>query len=109
MKTTTLSKYQKAKLRVDAIRGFYNHLAVFVIINILLYVLRDKFTIMLINLNGLGNPEFLQWVDWNVFGTTIIWGIVLAIHGINVLGNVSQFTKEWENRQIQKYMNQSTD
>lgn len=105
MKTTTLSKYQKAKLRVDAIRGFYNHLAVFVIINILLYVLRDKFTIILINLNGLGNPEFLQWVDWNVFGTTIIWCIVLVIHGINVLGNFSLFKREWEQRQIKKYMN----
>lgn len=109
MKTTTMSKYEKAKLKVDAIRGFNNHLTVFVIVNILLYVLRDKFTVVFINLNAMGNPEFLRWLDWNVFGTTIIWGIVLAVHGINVLGNFQIMIKRWEERTIQRYMNESSD
>lgn len=109
MKTTTTSNYKKAKLKVAAIRGFYNHLAVFVIANIFLYILRDKFTVVFINLNAMGDPEFLRWVDWNIFGTTIIWGIVLAVHGINVLGNFPLMIKRWEERAIQKYMNQSSD
>lgn len=109
MKTTTISKYEKTKLRVASIRGFYNHLAVYVIVNIVLYILRNKFTFILLHEDALGNPDFLEWIDWNVYGTTIIWGIVLAIHGINVLGNFSRFRKEWEERTIQKYMNESGD
>lgn len=109
MKTTTMSNYEKAKLKVDSIRGFYNHLVVFAIVNILLYALRDKFTVVLINLNAMGNPEFLRWVDWNVFGTTIIWGIVLVVHGTRVWGNFPQLLKEWEERAIQKYMSENGD
>jgi hypothetical protein len=109
MKTTTLSKYEKAKLRVASIRGFYNHLTIYVIINILLYVLRNKFTLILLNEDAFGNPDFLEWIDWNVFGTTIIWGIVLVVHGVKVLSNFSRFQQEWEERTIRKYMNRSGD
>ncbi len=109
MKTSTLSKYERAQIKVDSIRGFYNHATVFVIINIMLYLLRDKFTFILLNENAIGNPDFLQWIDWNVYGTAIIWGVILAIHGVNVLGNFSLFQKEWEERKIQKYMNENSD
>ena len=109
MKTTNLSKYERAQLKVDSIRGFYNHLSLFVIVNILLYLLRHKFTFIILNEGALGNPKFLEWIDWNVFGTTIIWSMVLIVHGITVLGNFKQFRKEWEERHIQKYMNENTD
>ncbi|MFD0797942.1 2TM domain-containing protein [Maribacter chungangensis] len=104
-----ISKYERAKLRVIALRGFYNHLAVFVIVNILLYLLRNKFTIILINESTFDNPKFLEWIDWNVFGTTIIWGVILVIHALNVLGNWPLFKKEWEQRQIKKYLSESGD
>ncbi|MFT5737650.1 MAG: hypothetical protein ACI9SG_002000 [Maribacter sp.] len=109
MKTMKLSNYERTQLKVNSIRGFYNHATVFVIVNILLYLLRDKFSIILLNQDALGNHNFLEWINWNVFGTTIIWGIVLTVHGIKVLGNFSLFKQEWEKRQIQKYMDESTD
>lgn len=109
MKNTALTKYERAQLKVDDIRGFYNHLTVFVIVNILLYVLRDNFTFILLNKSAFGNPHFLEWIDWNVFGTTIIWSIVLTVHGFTVLGKFSQRLKEWEKRNIQKYMNETAD
>lgn len=108
MNTKKMSKYERAQLKVNSIRGFYNHATVYVIINLLLYLLRDKFSIILLNQDALGNSDFSHWVDWNVFGTTIVWGIVLAIHGIHVLSNFSVFKKEWEERQIQKYMDENT-
>jgi hypothetical protein len=107
MKTKKMSKYERAQLKVNSIRVFYNHATVFVIVNIILYLLRDKFTFVLLNQDALGGHDFLQLIDWNIFGTTIIWGIVLTVHGINTLGNFSLFRKEWEKRQIRKYMDES--
>ncbi|WP_339656074.1 2TM domain-containing protein [uncultured Maribacter sp.] len=109
MKNSVLSKYERAKIKVASIRGFYYHAIAFVIINLMLYLFRHKFTFILINKNALGNPEFLEWIDWNVFGTTIVWGVILAIHGIRVLGEFSLRVRIWEERQIQKYMNSNSN
>lgn len=109
MKSNVLSKYERAKMKVASIRGFYYHAIVFIIINLMLFILKHKFTFILINKSALGNPEFLEWIDWNVFGTTIVWGIILAIHGIRVLGEFSLRVRIWEERQIQKYMNSNSN
>ncbi|WP_339627614.1 2TM domain-containing protein [uncultured Maribacter sp.] len=109
MKNSVLSKYERAKIKVASIRGFYYHAIVFIIINLMLFILKHKFTFILINKNALGNPEFLEWIDWNVFGTTIVWGVVLVIHGIRVLGEFSLRVRIWEERQIQKYLNSNSN
>lgn len=109
MKNNVWSTYERTKIKVASIRGFYYHAIVFVIINLMLYLLRHKFTFILINKSALGNPEFLEWIDWNVFGTTIVWGVFLAIHGIRVLGEFSLRVRIWEERQIQKYMNSNSN
>ena len=109
MKNSVLSKYERAKIKVASIRGFYYHAIVFVIVNLMLYLLKHEFTFILINKSALGNPEFLEWIDWNVFGTTIVWGVILAIHGIRVLGEFSLRVRVWEERQIQKYMNSNSN
>tara|TARA_R110002167_G_scaffold8323_3_gene38621 strand:+ start:64 stop:252 length:189 start_codon:yes stop_codon:yes gene_type:complete len=62
-----------------------------------------------VNKNALGNPEFLDWINWNVYGTTIVWGIILVVHGIIVFGNISWYMKKWEEREIQKYINSYND
>lgn len=109
MKNSMLSKYERAEIKVASIRGFYNHAMVFVIINLMLYLLRHKLTFILLNISALGNPEFLEWIDWNVFGTTFVWGVILAIHGMIVFSDISFFIKKWEERQIQKYMNSNSN
>ena len=109
MKNNVLSKYERAKMKVASIRDFYYHSIVFIIINLMLFILKHKFTFILINKSALGNPEFLEWIDWNVFGTTIVWGIILSIHGIRVLGEFSLRVRIWEERQIQKYMNSNSN
>jgi hypothetical protein len=62
-----------------------------------------------VNKNALGNTEFLDWINWNVYGTTIVWGIILVVHGIIVFGNISWYMKKWEEREIQKYINSYND
>lgn len=100
-----LSKYERAKAKVESIKRLYNHFLVFLFINVILYFLRHKFVFILVSKDALGNPEFLDWINWNVYGTTIVWGIILAIHAIFVLGNISWNIKKWEERKIKKYIN----
>ncbi len=104
-----LSKYERAKAKVESIKRLYNHFLVFLIINVILYFLRHKFVFILVSKDALGNPEFLDWINWNVYGTTIVWGIILVIHAIFVLGNISWYIKKWEERKIKKYINSNKD
>lgn len=52
-----------------------------------------------------GSPEILESINWDVFGTPIIWGIVLIFHAAKVFGNFSLFGKQWEEKKIQQFMN----
>lgn len=109
MKSKQLSKYERAQKRVEQIKGFYNHLTAYVFINIMLFLLRDKFTFVLLSKRAIGNPGFLDWIDWNVFGTAIVWGIILIVHAIKVFGNISIFGKDWEKRKLQQFMDEEIE
>ena len=104
MKIVNLSKYERAKLKVASIRGFYNHVVVYIIINVLLFLLRDKFTVVLISKNAIGDANFLDWINWNVYGTSIVWGGILVIHAIKTFSNFTLMLAKWEQRQIEKYV-----
>ena len=81
-------KYQRAKKRVDEIKGLYTHLGVYVLINAMLF---------LINITT--SPEIL-WFIWPLFG----WGVGVAIHAIYVLGFGRWFGPDWEEKKIQEMM-----
>ena len=65
---TTDDEYIKAKRRVEAKLGFYIHLGVYVVVNVLL---------VLINLST--SSQYL-WFPWPLFG----WGIGVTFHGLGV-------------------------
>lgn len=109
METEKLTKYQRAKKRVAEIRGFYNHLAIYIVVIAALFVLRGRVNVIVIRAESLGNPEFLQWLDWNFYGTPILWGIGLAFHGIKVFGNISFFGRQWEEKKIQEFLKDDKD
>lgn len=104
MKNQQLTRLDIAKKKVTQIKGFYNHLAVYIIVNIALFLLQDKMTFILLSKRVFGSPEFLETNTWDVFGTPVVWGIIVIIHAINVFGNGFFFGRKWEERQIQKYM-----
>ncbi len=103
------TKYERAQQRVVQIRGFYNHVAAYVIVNIVLFLVRDKFTFVLLSRRAIGNPGFLEWIDWNVFGTAIVWGIILIFHGIKVFNNLTLFGKAWEERQMKRFIEEDNE
>ena len=87
---STEDKYQKAKKRVEDIRGFYTHLGVYVLINAML---------LLINITT--SPDIL-WFYWPLLG----WGIAVALHALRVFGTGRWFGAEWEEKKIEELMEQ---
>ena len=82
-------------------------------INVILVVLKLKLYRFFTE-QGIVDEGLYQWLDWNIIGTPILWGIGLGIHAFYVFGLQSKrwsqlkprFIVEWEERQIKKYMDQ---
>ncbi len=86
-------KYIKAKKKVKAIKGFYVHLTVYLIVNAFLIISRMFY--------GGGYDDLWEWQTYN---TAIFWGIGLAFHAFNVFGMGFLLGKDWEDRKIKEYM-----
>lgn len=83
-------KYNRAKKQVDELKGFYIHATIYVVIN----------TFILVNI-FLNTDNFWQWPH---FITLFAWGIGLAFHASKVFGFNPFLGKDWEERQIKKFM-----
>lgn len=81
-------RYARAKKRVEDIRGFYTHLGIYIIINVLLVII-----------NLLTSPGAL-WFYW----VTLFWGVGIAFHALDVFVGNRIFGSEWEERKIQEMM-----
>lgn len=97
--------YERARKRVNDIKGFYGHLAIYIIVNAIVLFTNGRFLFTIIGERAFEDSVFADWVDWNTYGTPILWGFALAIHGISVYGKNPILGKKWEERQIEKYMN----
>jgi len=84
------TRYQNAKKRVEALKGFYTHLTVYILVNLLLFTI-----------NMLTSPGSL-WFYWPLLG----WGIAVALHALRVFGFGRRFDAEWEERKINELMEQ---
>jgi 2TM domain-containing protein len=88
--STQETRYQSAKKRVEALRGFYVHLTVYVLVNLLLCTI-----------NLLTSPDSL-WFYWPLLG----WGIAVALHALRVFGAGRWFGADWEKKKIDELMEQ---
>ena len=80
--------YERARRRVKEVKGFYNHLIVYIMVNIFLVII-----------NVVVSPG-IWWFYW----VTIFWGIALIIQGLSLYVNRGVFSKDWEDRKIKEYM-----
>lgn len=85
-------KYKRAKKKIEELKGFYIHLAVYVVINLFI----------LVNIY-LNTDDFWSWPH---FVTLFGWGIGLAFHAAKTFNFNPIFGKNWEERQIQKYIDE---
>ena len=96
--------FERAQKRVNEIKGFYTHLAVYIAVNSILLMAKNEFTFMVINDRAFNGIDFLAWINWNTYGTLIFWGIGLGVHALSVFVKNPFLGKAWEQRQIKKYM-----
>ncbi|MDO6597100.1 2TM domain-containing protein [Oceanihabitans sp. 2_MG-2023] len=84
-----------ARKQVKRIKGFYTHLMIYIVINIML---------VFINIKNLDPGEsYFQFRNFITFGT---WGIAIIIHALSVFLPNFVFGSKWEEQKIKKFMEQ---
>jgi uncharacterized integral membrane protein len=86
-------RYERAKKRVKDIKGFYTHALVYVVINIMIYIL---------NVHNLDAGE--SYFQWQNFTTLFFWGIGLLAHAASVFVPFFILGKNWEEQKIKQLM-----
>jgi hypothetical protein len=81
-------KYERAKKRVRALRDFYGHVIIYLIINVFLIVV-----------NLISTPERL-WFYWVTLG----WGIAVILNAISVFGIGGIWGSDWEDKKIKQML-----
>lgn len=80
--------YDRARQRVKEIKGFYSHLAVYIIINGMLFLI-----------NWLTSPG-----GWWFYWVTLFWGIGLLAHAYGTFVEGGFLGRDWEERKIREIM-----
>jgi transcriptional regulator with XRE-family HTH domain len=85
---STNADEEAAFRHVRKIRGFYGHLAKYVIVISALAIF-----------NFIKSPNHI-WVIWPALG----WGLGILFHGMRVFGTMPFMNADWEKRQVEKYL-----
>ncbi|MGW9686698.1 2TM domain-containing protein [Flagellimonas sp. 2504JD1-5] len=100
-----LDKYERAKKRVKELKGFYNHLKIFFVVNVIFFLFKSGW---LTPYMPEGFPTEAYYFDW-INGNFIIWGVIIVVHGLILMRNKVPYLKRWEEKQIKKYMEQEEE
>lgn len=102
MDRDNLDIYIRAKKRVDTLKNFYAHIAVYLVMNVLLFVFKGRIVSFFVD-KGVEDQGFLNWMEWNMVFIPIVWGVVLLVAGIYILKLKPGFIEKWEEKQLRKY------
>ena len=91
--------FLKAEKKVKELKGFYTHLFLYIIIiliwAVVLLVVKDVPSYSQYGLFGMG---------YGILATVVFWGIGIFFHWLGVFGKNISFSKDWENRKIQEFL-----
>lgn len=96
------TKYDRAKKKVDCIKGFYDHLIVYLVINAIILLVRANGIPMISFTSNRAN--LINWMDWNTYFLVIFWGLGLCIHGVYVFRYKFSFINNWEQKKLEKLL-----
>ncbi len=87
-------RYERARKRVAALKGFYIHATAFVLVNLVLFAI-----------NVLVGGAW--WFYWPLIG----WGIGLGAHALGVFGfgDGGPWGRDWEQRKIREVMDKERE
>lgn len=88
--------YIRAQKRLKELKGFYAHAFWYVVVNI--------FIVVIIATNSSGSI----W-HFGTFSTPLFWGIGLVFHALGVFGKNLFFSKSWEERKLQEFMDKENN
>lgn len=110
-------QYTEASKKVEGIRDFYSHIAVYIPVSILM-IISAPFAVDYLEARGLTDPEALRWVRLNFYIIPLIWLVVLMVHGVvaywyrlgpRIEGYKPGFLKRWEARQIRRFLDDASN
>jgi len=91
-------KYIRAKKKVEKLKGFYWHLASYLVVNLFISI-----TKIVRNLNN-GETFMEAFWDFGTFAVWFFWGIGIFFHALGVFKQNILFSKDWEERKINEFM-----
>ena len=91
-------KLERAKKRVEELKGFYIHLTIYILVNTFISTLK-----IIGNMRD-GESFTDAFLDFSTFAVWFFWGIGVFFHAAKVFTFLSFFGQDWEQKQIQKYM-----
>lgn len=94
----TFSKFDRAKRKVERLKGFYTHLGIFLVINILITGFKVS--------NNLHSWDAFvnDLISIDVLSSWTVWGVILAIHACTVFVFPNLLGYDWEERKIEQLM-----
>ncbi|XLS27999.1 2TM domain-containing protein [Flavobacteriaceae bacterium M23B6Z8] len=93
-------KLEAAKKRVEKLKGFYQHLMSYLLVNTILIIIIGS---SIVRSGG-------SFWNFGTFSVAFFWGIGLFFHALAVFGLPIFFSKDWEERKIKEFMEKdSTD
>ena len=103
MEYNNLDKKEKAKKKVEELKGFYIHFMVYVLVNLMISL------VIVVSHMQEGDSFFEAIWDFATVSTWLFWGIGIFFHALKVFSFSPFFNKEWEERQIQKYIDEDKE
>lgn len=89
-------RLERAKKRVNKIKGFYKHLIAYIVVNVILIIMQY-----------ISLDEGEVFFRYSTFSTAFFWGIGLFFHAINVFGKNFFLGENWEEKKIKEYMDEN--
>ncbi|MEE6127036.1 2TM domain-containing protein [Chryseobacterium arthrosphaerae] len=86
-------RYQRAKRQVERLRGFYVHLFIYILVNLM---------IVYYNYSHLKPGE--SYFQFKNFFTATFWGIGIVAHAAVVFLSRSDYLRNWEEKKIRELM-----
>ncbi|PTS88391.1 hypothetical protein DBR27_23620 [Flavobacterium sp. HMWF030] len=93
-------EFNLAYKKVSEIKRFYWRLTIYLIVNVAIIVSNLNNDFFQIGNKGAGYGIF----DLKTYTIAIIWGIVVVVDALRIFAPSIFFSKNWEQKKIQKYM-----
>jgi hypothetical protein len=85
------NSYLKARKKINSLKGFYRHFAVYVLVNVFIVAVIVR-------------SSNVDIFSFDALSTPLFWGIGLVAHAFGVFGDDFFLGKSWEERKIKKLM-----